>query len=188
MKRQFCKLIPTILFQQISIVILVSFISIGCCEYEPPIPTKLPDATTTGANTFGCYIENDLYIPEHRKITFETPEPVIIEFPSNPKYFFGVYTNRIVNKKDLFKDAAVRFSIVNVTDTGKFNLNYGAVEFEGNYYYTDSLNNGKIIVTYIDSIKKIISGTFNFKAKDQFSDKIVNVTNGRFDFNKNTLP
>ncbi|MEI7502468.1 MAG: DUF6252 family protein [Paludibacter sp.] len=169
-------------------MILFTLLATGCKDYGPPIPTKLPDVTNIGANTFGCYIENDLYIPEHRKVTFETPEPVIIEYPSNPKYFLGVYTNRIVNKKDLFKDAAVRFSIVNVKDTGVFGVNYGAVEFEGNYYYTDSINNGKIIITYVDSIKKIISGTFYFKAKDQYSDKIITITNGRFDFNKNTLP
>ena len=185
---QFFKNTPIMLLQRISIVIIVSFIATSCSEYAPPVPTKLPDATITGANTFGCYIETDLYIPEYRTITFEMPGPLIVEFPFDTKHFFDVNTSRIVNKKDPFQDAAVAFSIANVKDTGDFKVINGLVEFEGRYYHTDSINNGKITITKIDSLQKIISGTFYFKAKDRYSDKTVNVTSGRFDFNKNTLP
>ncbi|MEI7502469.1 MAG: DUF6252 family protein [Paludibacter sp.] len=184
----FSKYNPIILIQQISIMILFTMLVSGCKDYGPPIPTKLPDVTNIGANTFGCYIENEIYIPEYRRITFEMPGPVLFYFPILPKYILSISTSRIVNKRDPFKDASVKFSIENVRDTGMFNLNDGVVEYEGINYYTDSINYGKINITNVDSVKKIISGTFYFKAKDQYSDKIITITNGRFDFNKNTLP
>ncbi|WP_394331452.1 DUF6252 family protein [Williamwhitmania taraxaci] len=54
-----------------------------------------------------------------------------------------------------------------------------------NYCYnTDSLNGGIVTITLIDSIKNIISGTFYFTAMNEYSKVVIEVSNGRFDLNK----
>jgi len=33
------------------------------CDFEPPKPTALPAKTTEGLNTFGCEVDNNLWVP-----------------------------------------------------------------------------------------------------------------------------
>lgn len=53
-------------------------------------------------------------------------------------------------------------------------------------YETSQDNKGEVVVTKIDRVKKIVSGTFSFKAenKDNPND-IITVTDGRFDVTYN---
>lgn len=53
-------------------------------------------------------------------------------------------------------------------------------------YETSQDNKGEVVVTKIDKVKKIVSGTFSFKAenKDNPND-IITVTDGRFDVTYN---
>lgn len=47
-------------------------------------------------------------------------------------------------------------------------------------YFTDATHTGQLIITELDKINKIISGTFYFKAYNSFRNDSVTVTEGKF--------
>jgi hypothetical protein len=153
-------------------------------QCEPPEPqTELPEITQTGKNTFGCLINNEIYVPEIRRmLSFQIA--VSLNFPDYPDYFLSIDTRRVVNEDDNILDAEVRFNISNVKQVGKYSIDFGTVLYNANYYHTDSINNGVVIITRIDTINKIISGTFNFIAENEYSNGKTYITDGRFDLKK----
>ena len=40
----------------------------GCEKNKEHLTTELPPATQKGKNTFGCMIENEIYVPEIRRV------------------------------------------------------------------------------------------------------------------------
>jgi hypothetical protein len=51
----------------------------------------------------------------------------------------------------------------------------------GGCYMTSSMHTGKVQFTRIDTINRIVSGTFEFSAIDKNTGKTIKVTDGRFD-------
>ncbi|SDC85534.1 hypothetical protein [Williamwhitmania taraxaci] len=117
-------------------IILFCILIVGCKKEE--LPEKLPELTIVGANTFGCMINNEIYIPEHRKVTFAL-NPIIIEYPIPPEYYFAVYTNRITNNSDTINNAAISFNANNINKPGRYVINYGKVKYNGAYYNNSSV-------------------------------------------------
>ena len=62
-----------------------------------------------------------------------------------------------------------------------------AIDFTQNKtYYPTTKESGKIVISKIDRIKKIISGTFSFKGvNENNSNDVITVTDGRFDVTYN---
>ncbi len=147
------------------------------CEKEP-VPTKLPDATTIGANTFGCIIGDEIYIPEIRRLSLGSA--IIFEYPEYPNYVFAVKTNRLADKTDPFGDAYLNFWVNNVTGIGEYKIS-GLVNYESYTYNADSFNNGRIVISYMDTINNIISGTFYFNAINEYDFTLLVISDGRFD-------
>jgi len=169
--------------KKINILLILLLITLFSCKKEQKsLPTELPPLTTEGKNTFGCLIENEIYVPEIRRTALTTPI-YINEFPKYPNYCFTVTTTRLVNNNDNVMDAEVGFKISIVKDTGEYNIIYSTIKYNNKYYQSDSLNNGKLKIIKLDTINKIISGTFYIKALSEDSN-IINITNGRFDLKK----
>ena len=165
-----------------NIQVLLFCILFLSCEKDP-IPINLPPNTTSGENTFGCYINGEIYIPEHRTVTLQYG-PIELDFPSYPDYVFGVFTNRVVHKTDKIEDADLSFVVKNINEEGTYRILFGNVIYNSKKFSVDSLCSGELVITRFDSTEKIISGTFNFVAKNEFDNEVVNVTNGRFDLKK----
>lgn len=49
-----------------------------------------------------------------------------------------------------------------------------------NYYYSDSINNGKLEITQLDKANRIVAGTFYFDAYCAKYDSTVHITEGKF--------
>ncbi|MGI8893395.1 MAG: DUF6252 family protein [Bacteroidia bacterium] len=54
---------------------------------------------------------------------------------------------------------------------------------DGSYhkFIVDSLHNGKVSITKVDTVAGIIAGTFYFDAIDTTTNEVVHITEGRFD-------
>lgn len=174
--------------KRISLILLI--VSIVACETErDPLPTELPPITEEGNNTFGCMIENEIYVPEIRRTSWSIPglqsDPIEFTFPHFPDYYFIVSTVRLVDEDDELKDVFLSFHIdTSVIKTGNYQFSYISVEYENTYYYLDTtINKGMVNISRYDSINKIISGTFDFSVidKNNTNSKILNITKGRFD-------
>lgn len=149
---------------------------------DPPAKV-LPPATQTGANTFGCKVNGKVWLPS------KTP---FIEFRQGAL--------DIIARNEWDKNTAVVLNIgdftISGTDTYQISGNtpyysrgyYSRENKTGGYdrFQTDDINTGTIIITRIDTTQLyyIVSGVFNFKARDEITGEIIEITEGRFDLRK----
>ncbi len=164
---------------------------------------ELPPITQIGANTFGCKINGQIMVPRDSK-----KDPLLGGYP----YGVDFNINRTLNKhhdwveaKDQVSNSnrgAITFKLPNIDTLGvgeyiikhvdgafsQFNPNIvymGAISING--FYSSVENTGKIIITRYDD--NVISGTFYCTLRNDYDppNDIIEVTEGRFDFNRQTI-
>lgn len=151
------------------LVLLVLFFTLFSCK-KNVILKQLPPETKTGANTFGCLINGDLYATEGKLPAYKEPLKE-----------GGVSYNL---------DSAVleiKAAISLVTNQGQIIwLNIQDFDSTAKVYKNFTMNNLTPDTTYDNFVKidkfdnQAISGTFQTKVK-RFNGTIWEVTSGRFD-------
>ena len=187
----------TNLFRLSCYILLLAFTSCSSCKKnEPPKPEDtLPPATQTGANTFGCLIDGVPYAPigyqgiggwvlpakggyQGQLNNAPTRNNVII-FGNNEGARFNIYVRSV--------DKVGTYPLNFDTNPGYlYPENYAVFykrvnDFREDVFTTTSQVTGSVTFTRADTISKIVSGTFEFKAKNVVDGKIITITNGRFD-------
>jgi hypothetical protein len=194
--------------------LLLSFLTLftlSCCSKDDTTPQdKLPDATTTGANTAGCYINGDLLIPKNAPIDFTVgPKSYGLKFAVGP--IFGTtsgddyFAVTIVNLKDKGGDFIYIHLPTLINGVGDYTIGQSNNEF-----FMDGPNNPHVIVqaydgvnlgktflsgsnagiikiTHFDYPSRIYSGTFSLKVYKDNPSETIKITDGRFDVNGFTL-
>jgi hypothetical protein len=169
------------------ILCLLVFIS---CKKEDP--TELPEATQTGANTFGAKIDGKIW----------TPEPFSSIINSNILEAKYSGTGGLLIKASNFKSSPTETEfeiyIHQINGPGTFLLNQNTDVFPlqtANYGYfvkrkfnplnewiTDETHTGSVTITRYDTAALIVSGTFEFTAGNiDSTTNAIHVTEGRFD-------
>jgi Family of unknown function (DUF6252) len=152
--------------------------------------TELPDTTQTGANTFGAKVDGTLWAPSKFGILpaddllqarFNSPGSLLIKaknFASSPT------------------ETEFELQITGVTGPGTYLLNtdvsrpsaysygyYVSRRFTpDNEWLTSSTHTGSVTLTKVDTVNKIVAGTFQFNALNIYHAPVpLTVTEGRFD-------
>ena len=196
------------------IILTISFL-ISCSkkDYVPQLPPdKLPDATTIGANTAGCYVNGKLIILVNT-IDSTSGYPVFgLKYYVGPNFgpplFNEYFAVRIANLKNSGITYTIYLQLNNLANgIGNYALgqsndmffidgpdNPQIIVSEVNTTistgkrFISSVNSGVINITRFDYVNKIISGTFNCNlTSNQNENEIIKVTDGRFDINLVTL-
>jgi hypothetical protein len=148
---------------------------------------KLPDVTQTGAHTFGCKINGNIWIPNGVHEIYGTSIAALTASfcvePDRTHFYILISAT-----KDYDSGPESLLIRINSDQAGTYILNGRP---DPGYHYpssgsfggaeTDSLNTGKVTITKIDRINNIIAGTFEFTAFDKRNGNIYNITEGRFD-------
>jgi len=158
------------------------FLNMDCTEKPDPVPEpQLPPLTHEGKNTFGCLVNGELWLPdvdggmgvvhelscEYVNGYFDLDAKIFTK-DKNQKISLTLY-NSILHKDKIY--------MLNDKNPGSgYYLNYRIPCT----VRTDSLINGKLIISFIDTLTRIVSGTFNFTAYSIDCDTI-RITDGRFD-------
>ena len=129
------------------------------CEKEPP---TLPPETQIGANTFGCYVNEELFIPGKPNLMGNNIKPISSGYSTerkilvvqciapNSKMFF-VVNNPQENEYTSFDTLRfTKFGIENICSESD------NICFEFN-------NLGRVFITKLDTINNIASGRFDVK-------------------------
>lgn len=160
----------------------------GCsCKDDPPAPAEptLPPITQTGENTFGCYVNGELWLP---KGSFSIPSTAA-DYYNNSVY---ITANREGQNPDtyirldfgkVYSDTA--FVIHNYLDSDS--LQYFV--YNSSYYpsgpivsyYPIAINGGELNLLKLDTVNRIVAGTFYFLGVDTLSGDSVRIEDGRFD-------
>lgn len=165
-------------------VTIFFFILIICsCRKEEK---ELPPATVSGAGTFGCLVNEEVWVPDRGTLFVRN-----LDYSFN-KGSFNIYAR----KKNKVSDQSISVNFNNsIFSTGIYLLEdndlNGADFHDSNrscFYETDSIPNGKnkgqLVISRLDTINRIISGTFEFTSEKQ-GCRILKVRDGRFDFKYN---
>ena len=173
------------------LLLLVTLMISGCssCKKEVTDANGLPPATQTGANTFGCLINGQVFIPGNA-----APGETAVQ--ANYQYVDGGYHFRLVGIKGhgtdvtemgigtdslkLIQGDSIKFSSDSSNTIG---LAYALYSKGLTSYHTKLPKySGSLFITHLDSVNQIVSGTFWFNAITfDGSNDTVSATNGRFD-------
>jgi hypothetical protein len=152
---------------------------------DPPKKTyELPPVTTTGENTFGCYVNGKLWLPGGAwpDLSADFLNGYLIvkafrrDFPIEENDPFESISSMNIQ---VMENAQLKSKHVLTTQTSK---SFGQFSGTGNCYalLTDSTFTGKLEILRLDSINAIVSGTFEMTFYNKGCDTI-RITDGRFD-------
>lgn len=161
---------------------LLLFIFINSCSDDDDTPNCqgidcLPEATQTGAGTFGCLVNGE---PFYAFGGVNAQYQLI-----NGEYFFVIGFARGAG----FPRTILIESTERQIDLGLNNLSngvagnvYGFVGFEPFINATTDLNyNGVLNISRLDQQNQIVSGTFEFEILNPDDGQVYQITEGRFD-------
>jgi hypothetical protein len=165
-------------------VVLVLF----ACKKEI---TSLPDATQTGAGTFGANVNGENWGPLKAGIV---PTAPLLEAR------FAAGNAVVINARNFSRtpvETEMEIYLKGVTGPGTYLLNQTTNAYPNQsasyaYYVKRNLNiedewitsaaaTGEVVITTFDTASRILSGTFRFTANAKYGSAPITVTGGRFD-------
>ena len=180
----------TIFIKFSSILLLLCLLVTGCKK-----ETTLPPATQEGLNTLGMLVNGQIWIP-NAPISFDGVDKLYVQYSTHNKQLIIKARNVNRNEKVTFFVEKVRtigfynFSsrdnilaqdtschlCIGCTDSTTFLDQNGCLK---PFKLKDSINSS-MQITKLDTLGKIISGTFSLILKNS-DNKIININEGRFD-------
>jgi len=165
--------------------------TLNCCSSDDNSNDTLPPATQTGANTVGCLVNGEVFLPKAEGIN---PAVVVNYEFINGEFFFllnfadmrGVISEFVSVSTGFIELEANQTYILdkNPYDDGDYTGGGGAYRpntLDNGEYYTNSSITGELTITRVDTSNSIISGTFWFDAINE-QGEIVEIREGRFDY------
>jgi hypothetical protein len=165
-----------------AILLLFTVVSHSC---EKEDTNKLPPETQEGKNTFGCYINDDLFV-RIRKYN----SPGAVYYRETKGLFLGC---------SYLSEPSIDLYIENPREAEYNPLIFGYISHSGTNKFWQFVgeNTGSVFLTKFDTINRIVSGTFEFSARSAkgatgygfvrmgnvvyVGDSTVHITKGRFD-------
>ena len=181
----------------ILIVLSLVFFGSSCKKNKNSNPiNQLPPETQTGANTFGCLVNGEVFKPGGASLTGGSLSCNFQYLGAGPNggYFFRLAAisrnNNSGESKSigLFTDSlkilqGVEYIYIAPRIKGTAYALYGYTKNNPltiDDYETNSLNTGKLQIKKLDTVNQIISGIFSFDGANSIGQK-VKVREGRFD-------
>jgi len=169
------------------LLIITTFFS--SCERDYIKNNTLPPLTHTGANTAGCLVNGEVFVPKGKWF-----ENVLDSSYSGSHFVLHIYQKKINEIKTLsihcLHPLHENLEMVYILDEKNLSLNSGGFAHLSLYYFnslsdnttyvTNDVFKGELVLTYFDFEKRIVSGTFWFDAVND-KGEVVEIRDGRFD-------
>ncbi len=174
--------------------LILNLLNISCAKTKKMVSLNdLPPATQKGLNTFGCLVNGKGFINQGFGPNFRM---------SYVRYMYSGFDLEVSdNANSPFKSLIIGGNNISFHTGGKYqfasysfdmNNSFGAnyltdsvigsnsfIDF--NYYTRPPMTSGELDLSLVDTVNRIISGTFNFTAIDPNSNRLVTISEGRFD-------
>jgi hypothetical protein len=175
-----------------TLLLIIFYISLLSCSHSSddsqPVSEldKLPPATQTGANTFGCLLDGVAFKPGITNNSYNCFYQFV-----NGEYYFNV--NASNQKYGILKSIGIGTQKLTISQGQTLVLlekvfgNASATYYNANsntgldeLLNTDINNSGELKITKLDFTHSIVSGTFWFNVIDS-QNVVHHITDGRFD-------
>src|SRR5690606_37989181 len=163
-------------FKRISLpkYILLIFLTttISCCNKDDDNPPaepvdQLPPATQTGAGTFGCLLDGEVFLPGNSSNNLDCVYQYV-----NGGYYFALQSNKRDSNKNI-RTLSISTNKLEINEDRTYSLiefkernASGIYSYATNTSYTSETHTGEIKITKLDYDNHIVSGTFWFDVKD----------------------
>jgi hypothetical protein len=183
-KIQFLMLIP-----------ILALVIVACKKDPPPNPEPtepvLPPLTNTGANTFGCYINGELFVANNGESFWSLP--AISGSFDEIENLLSIQGSREIDRdENSVKSDNLRYRVAVSDGPGVYDMYFETDHYKGYAstgldkcdYYHNLLDRGVCEITFLDKEQNIIAGTFHMDLinEDCAEDTLMKITDGRFDF------
>lgn len=183
---------------------LLAVLCLACSNDDDGTQGELPPLTSAGLNTFGCFIDGELFLPREAGPNIGDPtDKVSASYTYNPSmpegttYEFIIFADNEITGKNL-RIASLRsdgpleegrtYPIVELGENNfwaTYNFWTGEItesnEIVAYFYETTMVYTGSVTITRLDEAARIIAGTFEFSAYDDNFELVSEITDGRFD-------
>jgi hypothetical protein len=172
-----------------AMLLLLTLMTLTYCRKDDPpqdCPPDLPCATQTGANTFGCYIDG---VPWVAKVEPDVLDPSAhpLEVSYDETGYGGFSNNRVKIQAHYYEVGKIDFFSIwlrPVKDIGVFKFEGFpsddiSFRFSSKFHYIDTTFNHRFYFSKLDTLNRILSGTFNFTVVG--TNDTIKITDGRFD-------
>ncbi|GAB3342275.1 hypothetical protein GCM10027299_56970 [Larkinella ripae] len=163
-------------------------LAVSCRKEE-----SLPEPTTEGRNIFACKINGKAWIANGNPAGQpHLVKPLEVEFrqAGKDRFYLLIYTNARSNDHVQLLLHKGQPGVNTLSDWyGKPDSLGFAVYYDASFrhFYSYGSNPGQVVITRLDTVNRIISGTFEFKGQEILQKQTVEVTEGRFDIDLKTL-
>jgi hypothetical protein len=166
-----------------SALLLVTFFTFSQCK-KKDVP-QLPPETETGAMTFGCKVNGEIFVPQdgNGRSGFKVEYVNLGTEPGGGWYLNIAAFDRKSISRPLVSVTTDSLLISEGSTYNFKNAKGNAKAFyvtSGNVFSKLDNDTGQLKIIKFDQLSRIISGTFLFTGTDENGGK-VNVTEGRFD-------
>lgn len=157
------------------------------CKKDDDQPAQLPPETTIGANTFGCKINGEVFVPKDgRGKPGLFCQYVYLGNGLGGGWFLNIPATNWQPNPPIGVNIETDSLLIIEGQTYRFKNSKGfprAFFDNGNIYATLITDTGSLHITKHDQIRRILSGTFFFTGTNTStsSGEKISVTEGRFD-------
>ena len=163
--------------KNVPLCLLVLLVLLAGCKKEEI--DALPKATQQGKHTFGCLLDGQAFLPTSSYSIFQPTTPLQ-----------GYFYRREIGIKAYGEQGQMYLALRDAFRPGTYPLgetstgNYASLNRSMGMFYTSSTRGGSVTLTRIDTVARILAGTFEFSALDYYrggTGSTITVTSGRFD-------
>lgn len=180
------------------IILFFLVTSLSCCDKDDDKPIaeidKLPPPTQIGANTAGCLVNGESFLPNNQSV-----QPLVCNYLDGQNFSLGISNkkNGIYYKVYIYigntnLQVGQTYQLSNEIDSkfGEYYIQYPLPNFYELHYKTKSSVIGELKITHHDFDNATISGTFWYDAKFDYAynfdgnvnqEEIFQIREGRFD-------
>lgn len=170
------------------------------CMQEGPLPALvLPEATQTGQNTAGARVDGAIWRAAQEQLFAGQATQVSYFKSAVTGYQLAISLNRVpIAKNAPFDQTSIDFYVPDIRTPGTVVLSQpanprlttsnpayatftNAKLSPSQQYITGPTATGQLMVTRLDTVARIVAGTFEFTAQEAGTASTVRITEGRFD-------
>ena len=162
-------------------IALLGLLYVTACDDD--LNPDLPAATQKGANTLGFKVDGKNWVPYYVGVSLQGDTEIKVGYN---QLIHGFSISALRRTKNI--DQAFDLNIESLVDTGEYfdedhasNLYFADYNEENVLFQGDLNSSGSIVITRLDTINQIISGTFFFTVENAVGERL-QITDGRFDF------
>jgi len=184
--------------QRLSLATVFAVLALaGCKKEEEPAPT-LPQATQTGQNTAGAKVNGTVWRPVQQSLFGGPAIQAFYGKRSTGQQLRILLTYSPDKEDEPLSQTSLLLYVPDIRTAGPVSLDqyadprlttsnpaYGLFSYEkpspDEQFITGPTAPGQLTITRLDTVARIVAGTFEFQAKPLTGTGSVSVTEGRFD-------